>query len=92
MATPKGYLRVRDTYQTRDHDNVYAVGIAADVPVLWQTQVPTQGCPTPDSPPSEWHTWRPRTSPHRSEESRRPGAQAFADIPPSALWQPVTPV
>lgn len=41
MATPKGYLHVRDTYQSRDHDNVYAVGIAADVPVPWQTQVPT---------------------------------------------------
>jgi sulfide:quinone oxidoreductase len=41
LVTPKGYVRVRDTYQSADHDNLYAVGIAADVPVPWQTQVPT---------------------------------------------------
>lgn len=40
LADDKGYIPVRDTYQTSNHDNVYAVGIAAAVPVPWQTAVP----------------------------------------------------
>lgn len=40
LADDKGYVKVRDTYQTPDHDNVYAVGIAAAVDVPWQTSVP----------------------------------------------------
>lgn len=40
IADDKGYVRVRDTYQTEMHDNVYAVGIAAAVSVPWQTPVP----------------------------------------------------
>lgn len=40
LADAKGYVGVRDTYQTTDHDHIYAVGIAAAVPVPWQTPVP----------------------------------------------------
>lgn len=40
LADDKGYVGVRDTYQSTDHDNIYAVGIAAQVPVPWQTPVP----------------------------------------------------
>jgi sulfide:quinone oxidoreductase len=50
LADPKGYVPVRPTYQTNDHDNVYAVGIAAAVPVPWQTPtpvgIPKTGYPT----------------------------------------------
>jgi sulfide:quinone oxidoreductase len=40
IADDKGYVKVRDTYQTEPYDNVYAVGVAAAVPVPWQTAVP----------------------------------------------------
>jgi NADH dehydrogenase FAD-containing subunit len=37
IADDKGYVTVRDTYQTEAHDDVYAVGIAAAVNAPWQT-------------------------------------------------------
>lgn len=40
LADDKGYVRIRDTYQSESYDNVYAVGIAAQVSVPWQTAVP----------------------------------------------------
>jgi sulfide:quinone oxidoreductase len=40
IADDKGYVRVRDTYQTERYDDVYAVGVAAAVDVPWQTAVP----------------------------------------------------
>jgi sulfide:quinone oxidoreductase len=50
IADDKGYVRVRDTYQTETYDNVYAVGIAAAVDAPWQTPtavgVPKTGLPT----------------------------------------------
>jgi len=50
IADDKGYVRVRDTYQSEAHDNVYAVGIAAAVNVPWQTAtpvgIPKTGLPT----------------------------------------------
>src|SRR5918995_1606119 len=50
IADPKGYVKVRDTYQTEPYDDVYAVGIAAAVEVPWQTAhavgIPKTGLPT----------------------------------------------
>jgi sulfide:quinone oxidoreductase len=50
IADEKGYVRVRDTYQTEAFDNIYAVGIAAAVSVPWQTAnpvgIPKTGFPT----------------------------------------------
>ena len=50
IADGKGYVKVRDTYQTIPYDNVYAVGIAAAVEVPWQTSqpvgIPKTGFPT----------------------------------------------
>jgi sulfide:quinone oxidoreductase len=50
IADDTGYVKVRDTYQTQTHDEVYAVGIAAAVPVPWQTPtpvgIPKTGFPT----------------------------------------------
>ena len=40
LADDKGYVKVRDTYQTEKYDDVYAVGIAAAVAVPWQTAIP----------------------------------------------------
>jgi NADH dehydrogenase FAD-containing subunit len=49
-ADDKGYVNVRDTYQTEKFDDVYAVGVAAAVAVPWQTPtpvgVPKTGFPT----------------------------------------------
>ncbi len=50
IADDKGYVKVRDTYQTEAYDDVYAVGIAAAVEVPWQTAtpvgIPKTGFPT----------------------------------------------
>jgi sulfide:quinone oxidoreductase len=40
LADDKGYVMVRDTYQTPEYDDIYAVGIAAQVNVPWQTPIP----------------------------------------------------
>ncbi|MGE0730809.1 MAG: NAD(P)/FAD-dependent oxidoreductase [Acidimicrobiia bacterium] len=49
IADAKGFVPVRDTYQAVDHDNVYAVGVAAAVPVPWHTPnavgIPKTGFP-----------------------------------------------
>ena len=46
----RGYVPVRPTYQSQDHDNVYAVGIAAAVSAPWHTPnplgVPKTGFPS----------------------------------------------
>ncbi|HWH32092.1 MAG TPA: FAD-dependent oxidoreductase [Egibacteraceae bacterium] len=40
IADARGYVKVRDTYQAEGFDDVYAVGVAAAVPVPWTTPVP----------------------------------------------------
>jgi NADH dehydrogenase FAD-containing subunit len=49
LGNPKGFIDVKDTYQTLAHPNVYAVGIAAAVNAPWQTAnavgVPKTGFP-----------------------------------------------
>jgi sulfide:quinone oxidoreductase len=50
LADEKGYITVRDTYQSEKHDDIYAVGVAAAVDVPWQTPtpvgIPKTGFPT----------------------------------------------
>jgi sulfide:quinone oxidoreductase len=50
ITDDKGYVAVRDTYQTEKFDDVYAVGIAAAVNVPWTTAhavgIPKTGLPT----------------------------------------------
>jgi sulfide:quinone oxidoreductase len=49
LGNPKGFVEVKDTYQTHDHPNVYVVGIAAAVAAPWQSAnavgVPKTGFP-----------------------------------------------
>ena len=49
LGNTKGFIDVKDTYQTLDHPNIYAVGIAAAVNAPWQTAnavgVPKTGFP-----------------------------------------------
>jgi sulfide:quinone oxidoreductase len=50
LVDEKGYVGVRDTYQSEKYDDVYAVGVAAAVDVPWQTPtpvgIPKTGFPT----------------------------------------------
>ncbi|GAB4006305.1 NAD(P)/FAD-dependent oxidoreductase [Nocardioides ultimimeridianus] len=50
IADDKGFIKVRDTYQTDKYDDLYAVGVAAAVDAPWQTPtpvgVPKTGFPT----------------------------------------------
>jgi len=50
LADEKGFIAVRDTYQSEKYDDVYAVGVAAAVDVPWQTPtpvgIPKTGFPT----------------------------------------------
>jgi len=50
LSDEKGYVKVRETYQTDKYDDAYAVGIAAAVDVPWQTPtpvgIPKTGYPT----------------------------------------------
>jgi len=40
LADDKGYVPVHDTYQSKAYPDIYAVGIAAAVPVPWTTPIP----------------------------------------------------
>lgn len=40
LTDDKGYIPVEDTYRSKAYPEIYAVGIAAQVPVPWQTPVP----------------------------------------------------
>ena len=50
ITDERGFVQVRDTYQTLPYENVYAVGVAAAVDLPWQTPtpvgIPTTGFPT----------------------------------------------
>ncbi len=50
LVDEKGYVTVRETYQSEKYDDVYAVGVAAAVDVPWQTPtpvgIPKTGYPT----------------------------------------------
>jgi sulfide:quinone oxidoreductase len=80
IADEKGYVRVRDTYQSLSHDEVYAVGIAAAVDVPWQTPVPV-GVPKTGFPTERMAHVAARNiaAQIRGEEPIR--KQAFGDMP-----------
>jgi len=40
LTDDKGYIPVQDTYRSKAYPEIYAAGIAAQVPVPWQTSVP----------------------------------------------------
>lgn len=50
LTDDKGFVKVRDTYQSEKYDNIYAVGVAAAVDAPWQTPtpvgIPKTGYPT----------------------------------------------
>ncbi|HZC73903.1 MAG TPA: FAD-dependent oxidoreductase [Jatrophihabitans sp.] len=76
----KGYLPVRTTYQSEKFDDVYVVGIAAQVTAPWQTAVPT-GIPKTGHPTEvQAHTAAANIAAQiRGERPER--SKPFGDIP-----------
>jgi sulfide:quinone oxidoreductase len=74
---------VRDTYQTKKYDNVYAVGIAAGIPLPWTTPTPT-GMPKTGFPTEQMA----HVAAHNivSQIQGKPASEEkpFGDIPPCA--------
>jgi sulfide:quinone oxidoreductase len=80
LADEKGYIPVRETYQSEKYDNVYAVGIAAAVEVPWQTAVPV-GIPKTGYPTEvQAHTAAKNIAAQVRGEAPE-HAKQFADIP-----------
>ena len=80
LADEKGYVKVRETYQSEKYDDVYAVGIAAAVEVPWQTAVPV-GIPKTGYPTEvQAHTAAKNIAAQIRGEAAEHTKQ-FADIP-----------
>jgi sulfide:quinone oxidoreductase len=80
LADEKGYVKVRETYQSEKYDDVYAVGIAAAVDVPWQTAVPV-GIPKTGYPTEvQAHTAAKNIAAQIRGETPE-HAKQFADIP-----------
>lgn len=53
LSDDQGYIPVQDTYQAKAYPEIYAAGIAAQVPVPGRQPCPS-GSPRPGFPPSPW--------------------------------------
>ena len=80
IADDKGYVKVRDTYQSEPYDNVYAVGIAAAVPVPWQTATPI-GIPKTGYPTEVQAHVAARNIANQIRGEAPQAHKAFGDIP-----------
>jgi sulfide:quinone oxidoreductase len=80
IADDKGYVRVRDTYQTLSRDEVYAVGIAVAVDVPWQTPTPV-GVPKTGFPAERMAHVAARNIAAQIEGEQPVSHQTFGDIP-----------
>jgi len=80
IADEKGYVKVRDTYQTERDDNVYAVGIAAAVDVPWQTATPV-GIPKTGFPTERMAHVAARNIAAQIRGEQPASREAFGDMP-----------
>jgi len=80
IADDKGYVKVRDTYQSVSHDEVYAVGIAAAVDVPWQTPTPV-GIPKTGFPTERMAHVAARNIAAQIRGDAPAHQQAFGDMP-----------
>ena len=80
IADDKGYVKVRDTYQSVSHDEVYAVGIAAAVDVPWQTPTPV-GLPKTGFPTERMAHVAARNIAAQIRGEAPAHQQAFGDMP-----------
>ena len=80
IADAKGYVKVRDTYQTHTRDEVYAVGIAVAVDVPWQTPTPV-GIPKTGFPAERMAHVAARNIAAQIRGEVPASRKAFGDIP-----------
>jgi NADH dehydrogenase FAD-containing subunit len=80
IADEKGYVKVRDTYQTLGYDEVYAVGIAVAVDVPWQTATPV-GVPKTGFPAEQMAHVAARNIAAQIRGQLPENRKAFGDIP-----------
>jgi len=80
IADEKGYVKVRDTYQTLSYDEVYAVGIAVAVGVPWQTATPV-GVPKTGFPAEQTAHVAARNIAAQIRGQLPADRKAFGDIP-----------
>jgi len=80
IADAKGYVKVRDTYQTLTRDEVYAVGIAVAVDVPWQTPTPV-GVPKTGFPAERMAHVAARNIAAQIRGEAPVSRKAFGDIP-----------
>lgn len=79
LTDAKGYIPVRDTYQTKDHDDIYAVGIAAQVLAPWHTPTPV-GIPKTGFPTEQMAHVAAKNIAHQIKGEEPTETKAFADI------------
>ena len=89
LGNTKGFIEVKDTYQTLEHPNVYAVGIAAAVNAPWTT-ANAVGVPKTGFPAETMAHGPPRTSPPRSAARSRPSRRTSGTSRRCASWTPAT--
>jgi NADH dehydrogenase FAD-containing subunit len=80
LSDAKGYVTVRDTYQSVGHDEVYAVGIAAAVEVPWHTALPV-GIPKTGFPTEQMAHVAARNIAAQIRGEEPSAHKAFKDIP-----------
>jgi sulfide:quinone oxidoreductase len=80
LADDKGYVLVRDTYQSHMHDDVYAVGIAAAVDVPWQSATPV-GIPKTGFPTERMAHIAARNIASQIKGEPPSSREAFGDMP-----------
>jgi len=80
IADDRGFVPVRDTYQSEHYDNVYAVGVAAAVDVPWHTATPV-GIPKTGFPTETMAHVAARNIAAQIRGDQPRAHEAFADIP-----------
>jgi sulfide:quinone oxidoreductase len=80
IADAKGYVPVRDTYQSLTYDDVYAAGVAVAVDAPWQTPTPV-GVPKTGFPAERMAHVAARNIAAQIRGEEPTSRQAFGDIP-----------
>lgn len=80
LTNASGFIEVRDTYQTRAWDDVYAVGLAAAVQVPWTTPTPV-GVPKTGFPTERMAHVAAKNIAAQIRGETPEEAERFADIP-----------
>ncbi len=80
LTDDKGYVTVRDTWQSQAYDDIYAVGIAAAVAVPWQTSTPV-GVPKTGFPTEQMAHTAAKNIADQIQGRSPSHAKAFGDMP-----------